>query len=343
MLPPKQHLAVNRAAARLIAGHRPVPAWAVAAAALSEVLLVGGWLIAGALQPVSYSPMQQTMSELASQTATDPWVMTAALFGVGSCQLTTSLGLTRAPVQARLLLILAGLSTLGVAASPDAASGPTPWHLVFAVSSIFVTLVWPLFAARREPGQPRVLTVSCGLAVTVLFAALSGWLLVSTQGSGDLGLAERLACSAQGLWPLVVALALMQAEARSLIRPDSDAALEADANLAGQLAHSACKVREFLRGVPEQFVAVRAIYDKTGVFITRICGRQRRDGLGYLVGSDRIINVSRGHVTDGDRPGYLNESGLIEPAIVAHLRSGHFHGEHDATSRRAWVVMQQPQ
>jgi hypothetical membrane protein len=216
VLPPTQHVAASRATARLLAG--PVPAWTVAAAGLSEVLLVGGWLVAGALQPVSYSPMQQTMSDLAGQTATDPWVMTVALFGVGSCQIAASLGLTRVAAQARLLLIVAGLSTIGVAASPDAASGPTPWHLAFAVSSIVTTMVWPLFAVCREPGWPWVLGVCCGLTVTVVFVALSGWLLISTQGSGDLGLFERLTCSVQGLWPLVVALALWQAEAHPVPR-----------------------------------------------------------------------------------------------------------------------------
>ena len=234
VLPLKQHVAASRAAARLLVG--PVPVWAVAAAALSQVLLVGGWLVAGALQPVSYSPMQQTMSVLAGPTAADPWVMTAALFGVGSCQVAASLGLTRATASARLLLILAGLSTVGVAASPDAVSGPTPWHLAFAVSSIVTTLVWPLFTVCRGPGQPWVLGVCCCLTVTLLFAALSGWLLISTQGSGDLGLVERLTCSAQGLWPLVVVFALWQAEAHSPIRPGSDPLWEADTDLSATVA-----------------------------------------------------------------------------------------------------------
>ena len=234
MLPLKQHVAASRTAARLLAG--PVPSWAVAAAALSEVLLVSGWLVAGALQPVSYSPMQQTMSDLAGQTATDPWVMTVALFGVGSCQVASSLGLTRAATRARLLLILAGLSTIGVAASPDAASGPTPWHLAFAVACIATTLVWPLFTVCREPGRPWVLGATCGLTVTVLFAALSGWLLISTQGSGDLGLVERLTCSAQGMWPFVVALALWQAQVHSPIGSGSEPLREADTDLGAQLA-----------------------------------------------------------------------------------------------------------
>jgi hypothetical membrane protein len=340
--PLRQHLAASKGAARLIAGRGPVPAWAVAAAALSQLLLVGGWLIAGELQPGSYSPMQQTMSELAGQTATDPWVMTAALFGVGSCQLATGLGLTRVRVQARLVLMLAGLSTIGVAASPDAAAGPTPWHLAFAVSCIVTTLVWPLFAVGPGP-VPRVMSLRCALAVTAMFAALSCWLLICTQGSGDLGLAERLTCSVQGLWPFVVALALRLSEADSPIRPGGDPVWEADTDLGGQLAHSACKFCEFLRGVPEQLVAICAVHHEPGVLVSCICGRQRRDRIGYLGGSDWIVNMPRGHIADRDRPGYLNEPRLIEPGIVRDLRGGHLHGENDAAPRRARVRMQQPQ
>lgn len=198
--------------ARLAAETRPVPAWAVGAAAMTQVLLIGGWLIAGVLQPVSYSPMQQTMSDLAGQTATDPWVMTAALFLVGSCQFATGIGLTRVQLSARILLLLTGLSTIGVAVSPEAATGATPRHLAFAVSCVVATMVWPLFVAQREPAQPRVLGIYSSLVVTAVFAVLSGWLLITTQGGGDLGLAERLTSSAQGFWPLVVALALRQAQ-----------------------------------------------------------------------------------------------------------------------------------
>jgi hypothetical membrane protein len=207
-----QRLAATGGPARLISGRMPVPAWAVGAAALSEVLLIGGWMMAGALQSASYSPMQQTMSDLAGQTATDPWVMTAALFGVGSCQLATGIGLTRVPAVARILLLLAGLSTIGVAASPEAATGPTLRHLVFAVSCVVATMVWPVFVGRREPNQPQVLSIYSTVVVTALFAGLSGWLLITTQGGPDLGLVERLTSSVQGLWPLIVAVALRRAE-----------------------------------------------------------------------------------------------------------------------------------
>ena len=116
---------------------------------LAPVVLVGGWLVAGALQPTSYSPMRQTMSVLAGHSGTDRWVMTAALLLVGSCQIATGAGLTGVGMPARILLILTGLSTLGIAATPEPATGPTSRHLAFAVSCVVTTAVWPVFVARR--------------------------------------------------------------------------------------------------------------------------------------------------------------------------------------------------
>ena len=60
--------------------------------------------------------------------------MTAALVLVGGCQIATGGGLAGVRLPARLLLILTGLSTLGIAASPEPATGPTARHLAFAVS-----------------------------------------------------------------------------------------------------------------------------------------------------------------------------------------------------------------
>src|SRR5258705_6828083 len=57
----------------LLRAGRPVPGWAVGTAFLAPVVLVGGWLIAGALQPASYSPMRQTMSVLAGHSRPDRW------------------------------------------------------------------------------------------------------------------------------------------------------------------------------------------------------------------------------------------------------------------------------
>jgi hypothetical protein len=193
----------------LVRAGRPVPGWAVGTALLAPLVLVGGWLIAGALQPASYSPMRQTMSVLAGQSGTDRWVMTAALLLVGSCQIATGAGLTAVRMPARILLILTGLSTLGIAATPEPATGPTSRHLAFAVSCVVTTAVWPVLVAKRGPVQSWILSVYGCATVTVIFAGLSFWLLVAArEGGGVLGMVERLTSAIQGLFPLVVALAL---------------------------------------------------------------------------------------------------------------------------------------
>jgi Protein of unknown function (DUF998) len=193
----------------LVRTGRPVPGWAVGTALLAPAVLVGGWLIAGALQPTSYSPMRQTVSVLAGHSGTDRWVMTGALLLVGSCQIATGAGLTDVRVPARILLILTGLSTLGIAASPEPATGPTARHLAFAVSCVVMTAVWPVLVARHGSARSWILSVNGCATVTVVFAGLSCWLLIAARdGGGDLGLVERLASAVQALFPLVVALAL---------------------------------------------------------------------------------------------------------------------------------------
>ena len=195
----------------LLRAGRPVPGWAVATAFLAPAVLAGGWLMAGALQPASYSPMRETISVLAGHSGANRWVMTTALLLVGSCQIATAAGLTAVRMPARILLILTGLSTLGIAASPQPATGPTSRHLAFAVSCVVTTAVWPVLVARRAPAQSWIVSVYGCAAVTVLFAGLSCWLLIAArEGGGDLGMVERLTSGAQGLFPLVVALALRQ-------------------------------------------------------------------------------------------------------------------------------------
>lgn len=187
---------------------RQVTQSAIMSSGLAPVLLIGAWVIADLLQPASYSPIRQTVSVLAGYAGTDRWIMTAALFLVGGCHLVTAAGLTAVRIRARILLAIAGLASIGIAASPEPAHGSSPSHLAWTVVGITAITLWPAFAVRlRSPG-PAVLSVRVTTAATAVLITLAGWLLFETQGGDVLGLAERLTTAAQTSWPFVVALAL---------------------------------------------------------------------------------------------------------------------------------------
>jgi Protein of unknown function (DUF998) len=189
---------------------RPVPGWAVVSAGLAPVVATGGWLVAGAVQPASYSPVRETVSVLAGHAGTDRWIMTGALFLVGGCQLVTAAGLADVGVPARVVLAVAGLSSIGIAVSPEPARGSTPQHLAWTSLGAVAIAVWPALLARRAPPRPPILSSYGCAVVTAVFFALLGWLVIETQGGSDLGLAERVFLSTETCWPFIVAFALWQ-------------------------------------------------------------------------------------------------------------------------------------
>jgi hypothetical membrane protein len=182
--------------------------WAIVSAALSPVLLTGGYLLAGALQPASYDPMRETISAMAGQAGTDRWIMTGGIFLVAGGYLVTAAGLTGARASARALLAVAGLAGIGIAASPESVRGATPRHLAWTVLGAITTAVWPAFAARRTSPRPLILTGCGSAAVTAAFVALLGWLFIETRDGSVLGLAERLTSSIQTCWPFIIAVTL---------------------------------------------------------------------------------------------------------------------------------------
>jgi hypothetical membrane protein len=184
------------------------PRWAVICAALSPVLLTGAYLVAGTLQPSSYDPIRQTISAMAGYTATDRWIMNGGIALVGGCYLLTAAGLTSIRAPARVLLAIAGLAGIGIAASPEPASGPSPQHLAWATLGAVTIAIWPAFTARRASPLPILTTPGAAAAVTIVFAALLTWLFIETRDGSALGLAERLTTSVQTCWPAVVAIAL---------------------------------------------------------------------------------------------------------------------------------------
>jgi hypothetical protein len=187
-----------------------VPGWAVVSAGLSPVLATGGWLVADAVQPASYSPIRKTVSVLAGHAGTDRWIMTGALFLVGGCQLVAAAGLVGVGLPARILLAVAGLSSIGIAASPEPARGSTPQHLAWTSLGAVAIAVWPALVARRGAPRPLILSGYGRAVATAVFIALLGWLIIETQGGTDLGLTERVFLSTETCWPFIVAIALRQ-------------------------------------------------------------------------------------------------------------------------------------
>jgi hypothetical protein len=195
-------------AARLVRSSGPVPGWAIVSAGLSPVLLTGGWLVGDAFQPASYSPIRETVSVLAGHAGTDRWIMTSALLLVGGCNFVTAAGLTGIRPPARILLLVAGLSSIGIAASPEPIAGSTPQHLAWTSLGEVTIAIWPAFTGRRGSPQPLILSIRGAATVTAVSISLLGWLVIETQGGSVLGLAERLTSSIQITWPFIVALAL---------------------------------------------------------------------------------------------------------------------------------------
>jgi Protein of unknown function (DUF998) len=201
------------AAARLVRTSQPIPAWAVASACLTPVLLTAAWLIAGSLQPASYSPMRQTVSVLAGRGGTDRWLMTGALFVVGACCLVTAAGVSGVPRSARVLLAIAGVASFGVAACPEPVHGSTPQHLAWTALGEVAIAIWPAFIAGRGSSGTALLSVRGCIIMTAVSIALLGWLVVEAQGGSALGLAERLSSSVQTSWPMIVILAMRRTPA----------------------------------------------------------------------------------------------------------------------------------
>jgi hypothetical membrane protein len=193
-----------------------IPWWTLTSAAVAPILLVGGWTLASGRQPAGYNPIRDTISSLAAEGATDRWIMTLALAGLGVCYMVTAAGLRPAPRSGRIVLAGGGLATLLVAAFPQPARGNSIAHTVAATVAFTALATWPLFAARRQPRTP-LLAFSASIPATVIMIVLVLWFVVEIHG-GHRGLAERASAGAEALWPFSVVVATVALTARGLPR-----------------------------------------------------------------------------------------------------------------------------
>jgi len=190
---------------------RPIPWWALASAGAAPVLLVGGWTLADALQPPGYDPVRDTISALAALGATDRWVMTSALAGLGACHVVTALGLRPARLRGRVVFGVGGVATVMVAAFPQPAHGNSLSHTVAATVAFVALGAWPALAARRSPSP--LLSRPVSLAASGVLLGLVAWFAAELHG-GQRGLAERAAAGAQALWPLAVVVTTRRVRVR---------------------------------------------------------------------------------------------------------------------------------
>jgi hypothetical membrane protein len=200
----------------------------VLSAAGAPVLLIGGWTVAAALQPGSFSQVADTISALAAYGAADRWVMTAAFFGVGACYAITALALRPAAMPGRLFLTAGGVATVLVGANPETAGqgGSLP-HTLSAAAGFVALAAWPLLSRRREPSAAALLRpAACAGASAVLFALLVWFGMELSAGGGLTGLAERTLAGAQALWPFAVTVTCY----RSSPRPEGTIQRSANSN-----------------------------------------------------------------------------------------------------------------
>jgi hypothetical membrane protein len=185
---------------------RAVPWWGLVSSVAAPVLMAGGWTVAAALQPHSYSPVADTVSALAAVGARDRWVMTLTFVVVAACDVVTGLALRPARTLGRAILIAGALAGVLVAANPEQPGTlyPLP-HIIFGALGCVALVAWPAGAWRRGPSVPWGLrpAVSAG-AIAVLLALLVWFGAELIAVGGQAGLAERIFGAGQALWPLAV-------------------------------------------------------------------------------------------------------------------------------------------
>ncbi|GAA0369352.1 MULTISPECIES: DUF998 domain-containing protein [Micromonospora] len=196
---------------------RVVPRWALASAVAAPILLIGGWTLGAARQPGGFDQVTETISALAAVDATDRWIMTLGLAGLGLCHCVTAAGLRPLAPAGRALLALGGVGTLAVAAFPLPAGGEDSVPHTLAAAVAFGALaLWPALAAPRTtttrgPARRR----APWAALTVALALPVAWFVAELASGGErIGLAERVAAGAEALAPLLVVAGLRTASGR---------------------------------------------------------------------------------------------------------------------------------
>lgn len=180
----------------------------LALAVLAPVVLVVGLLAAEAAWP-GPDPGNQSFSALAGLGATNRWVMAGTLGLVGVLLAIIAVGFRpRVPRPAWALLAAGGVLLAVAGLDPQPVGGYSMVHMVAAGLAWFAFTTWPLGLAL-SPGVDPALRRTSAIAFAVL-AVLCAWFAVELVTAGELyGLSQRVLVIAQAVWPIRVAVAVL--------------------------------------------------------------------------------------------------------------------------------------
>ncbi len=218
------------------AGWPPLPdaarrrIWLLAwAAILAQLAFVGGWILAGALEP-RYSAVRQYISELGRRGAANPWIFTifVGIWGLGfialAVALVPSLRTRPWPLAMPLSFVLAGLCavlvgplrmdcspTVSALCKSREAAGLLSWHHYaheWVSLGIKVSLLLTGFVFARSAWPSRLARLVLSGALVLLAAGIVTFFLHDSF-VGYQGLEERLWALFAQVWTLLCATVLI--------------------------------------------------------------------------------------------------------------------------------------
>lgn len=207
------------ARARADPGRSTTPAWVRPVlwfGLVAVTVYIGGWVVAGLLRD-GYDPREQAISELFAlgAPAAGRGLLVVGLLLSGGAFLLLGPALHRAlPGEGLLgpvLVVIAGVGTLGVAAAPCTEGcpgfGATPtdtWHTVTAGVGYTALVLAPLaFGWRVRHGAPRLARWSVGIGGVALLL-FTGYVLGVVEGAA--GLQQRVFNTVADAWYVLAAV-----------------------------------------------------------------------------------------------------------------------------------------
>lgn len=196
---------------------------------LAQAVFVGGWVLAGALEP-RYSAVRQYISELGRRGAANPWIFTifVGIWGLGFIALAIaivpalrtrpwSLAMPSFFVLAGLCAILVGWlqmdcsPTMSAVCKSHETAGALSWHHYtheWVSFGIKVSLLLTGFAFARSAWPSRLARLVLSGALVLLAAGIVTFVLHDSF-AGYQGLEERLWALFAQLWALLCATVLI--------------------------------------------------------------------------------------------------------------------------------------